>query len=331
MILWSVLGAMSLATLGFLLWPLFRSEIRFTMLLVGIIIFVVASSAGLYNYLGSPRVPSGAGSMPDVNEMVASLAVRLEKNPDDINGWKMLGRSFETLQDFDKSVAAYEKAIELEQGKNPQTLVALAVVLMGKSSGELSDRSSSLFENALALEPNNLNALFYAGAAAANRGNTELAADRWEILLGLDPAEEIQSLLLGKVNEWRGVHVEPTELLPDFIRVNISVPDEVTNVVASDTTVFVIARDSAQPSPPIAVARRRLGEFPTIVVLSDRDAMIPGRPLSAFASVEVIARISLSGSPIAQAGDWFGSIVVDRMASQSNDLAIDLEIDQVVH
>ena len=142
---------------------------------------------------------------------------------------------------------------------------------------------------------------------------------------------QIQSLLLGKVNEWRGVHVEPTELLPDFIRVNISVPDEVTNVVASDTTVFVIARDSAQPSPPIAVARRRLGEFPTIVVLSDRDAMIPGRPLSAFASVEIIARISLAGSPIAQAGDWFGSIVVDRMASQSNDLAIDLEIDQVVH
>ena len=330
MILWSVIGLMSLAALGFLIWPLFRGEKRLTLLLAGVIVFAVAMSAGLYNYLGSPEVPSGAGSMPDVNQMVTSLAARLEKNPDDINGWKMLGRSYETLQDFDKSVAAYERAIELEQGRNPQTLVALAVVLMGQSSGELSERSSSLFENALALEPNNANALFYAGAAAANRGNTELAADRWEILLELDPPEEIKNLLLGKVDEWRGVRVEQTEPLPDFIKVNISVSKEVTNVVASDTTVFVIARDPAQPSPPIAVARRQLAEFPSQVVLTDRDAMIPGRPLSAFANLEIIARVSLSGAPAAQTGDWFGSIIVDRSASDTIDLAIDLAIDQVL-
>ncbi len=330
MILWSVIGLMSLAALGFLIWPLFRGEKRLTLLLAGVIVFAVAMSAGLYNYLGSPEVPSGAGSMPDVNQMVTSLAARLEKNPDDINGWKMLGRSYETLQDFDKSVAAYERAIELEQGRNPQTLVALAVVLMGQSSGELSERSSSLFENALALEPNNANALFYAGAAAANRGNTELAADRWEILLELDPPEEIKNLLLGKVDEWRGVRVEQTEPLPDFIKVNISVSKEVTNVVAADTTVFVIARDPAQPSPPIAVARRQLAEFPSQVVLTDRDAMIPGRPLSAFANLEIIARVSLSGAPAAQTGDWFGSIIVDRSASDTIDLAIDLAIDQVL-
>ena len=330
MILWSVIGLMSLAALGFQIWPLFRGEKRLTLLLAGVIVFAVAMSAGLYNYLGSPEVPSGAGSMPDVNQMVTSLAARLEKNPDDINGWKMLGRSYETLQDFDKSVAAYERAIELEQGRNPQTLVALAVVLMGQSSGELSERSSSLFENALALEPNNANALFYAGAAAANRGNTELAADRWEILLELDPPEEIKNLLLGKVDEWRGVRVEQTEPLPDFIKVNISVSKEVTNVVASDTTVFVIARDPAQPSPPIAVARRQLAEFPSQVVLTDRDAMIPGRPLSAFANLEIIARVSLSGAPAAQTGDWFGSIIVDRSASDTIDLAIDLAIDQVL-
>ncbi len=330
MILWSAIGLMSLAALGFLIWPLFRGENRLTLLLAGVIVFAVAMSAGLYNYLGSPDVPSGAGSMPDVNKMVTSLAARLEKNPDDINGWKMLGRSYETLQEFDKSIAAYERAIELEQGQNPQTLVALAVVLMGQSSGELSDRSSSLFENALALEPNNANALFYAGAAAANRGNTELAADRWEMLLELDPPEEIMDLLRGKVDEWRGVRVEQTEPLPDFIKVNISVSEKVTNVVASDITVFVIARDPAQPSPPIAVARRQLAEFPSQVVLTDRDAMIPGRPLSAFANVEIIARVSLSGAPMEQAGDWFGSIVVERNASQVNDLAIDLMIDQVV-
>jgi len=325
MMFWSVLGVMSLAALAFLVWPLFRGEKRLSLLLAGVIVFAVGLSASFYHYLGNPDVPSGAGSMPDVNEMVASLEARLKKNPDDIDGWKMLGRSYETLQNFDKSIVAYETAIELEQAKNPQTLVALAVVLMGQSNGELSARSSSLFENALALDPNNPNALFYAGAAAANRGNTELAADRWDLLLGLDPPESIRNLLLAKVNEWRGVTATPApvEALSEALSVSISVADEVANTVAADTTVFVIVRDPAQPSPPIAVVRRQLVEFPTQVVFSDRDAMIPGRPLSAFANIEIVARVSLSGEPAAQAGDWFGSIVVDRRDADTIELAID--------
>jgi cytochrome c-type biogenesis protein CcmH len=326
MMFWSVIGVMSLAALAFLVWPLFRGEKRLSLLLAGVIVFAVGLSAGFYHYLGNPDVPSGAGSMPDVNEMVASLETRLEKNPDDIDGWKMLGRSYETLQNFDKSIVAYETAVELEQAKNPQTLVALAVVLMGQSNGELSTRSSSLFENALALDPNNPNALFYAGAAAANRGNTELAADRWELLLGLDPPESIRNLLLAKVNEWRGVTAAPMEALSEAVSVSISVADEVTSTIAPETTVFVIVRDPAQPSPPIAVVRRQLADFPTQVVLSDRDAMIPGRPLSAFANIEIVARVSLSGEPAAQAGDWFGSLVVDRRTADT----IELVIDQVV-
>ena len=38
--------------------------------------------------------------------------------------------------------------------------------------------------------------------------------------------------------------------------------------------------------------------------------MVPGRELSNFAEFELIARVSLSGQPSAQPGDWFGSIIV---------------------
>lgn len=326
MTLWITLVALIFVALTFIALPLLRRTGRLSSLLAGVIVFTVAASAGLYHYLGSPGVPSGAGSSPDVTEMVSSLAERLEDNPDDINGWIMLGRSYQTLEQFDDAVFAYEKAIALEQGRNPQTLVALGLALMAQQGGQVSDRAVGLFENALALDPNNPNALFYAGGAAAQRGNTALAADRWEILAGLNTPPEVRELLLRKIGEWRGVPPEPVEQLASVLTVKLSVSEEALATLAADSTVFIIARDPDQPSPPIAVTRRRLSELPAMVELSDRDAMIPGRRLSNFERVEIIARISISGAPIAQSGDWFDSSVVETSGKK----VIELDIDQVV-
>lgn len=326
MTLWIALAALIILALGFVGWPLFQKTGRLTVLLAGVIVFTVAASAGLYQYLGSPGVPSGAGSTPDVTQMVSSLVQRLEDNPDDINGWIMLGRSYQTLEQFDDSVVAFEKAIALEQGRNPQTLVALALALMAQQGGQLSDRAAGLFENALALEPNNPNALFYAGGAAAQRGDTALAADRWEILMGLNTPPEVRELLQRRINEWRGLPAEPVEQQSSVLSVKLSASKAAIGALAGDSTVFIIARDPEQPSPPIAVTRRQLSELPAMVELSDRDAMIPGRLLSDFQRVEVIARVSVSGAPIAQPGDWFDSSIVEKSDQQ----VVEMVIDQVV-
>jgi cytochrome c-type biogenesis protein CcmH len=45
-----------------------------------------------------------------VQVMVARLAARLEKNPQDADGWAMLGRSYTTLRRFDDGAAAFAKA-----------------------------------------------------------------------------------------------------------------------------------------------------------------------------------------------------------------------------
>ncbi len=326
MMLWMAISALLLLAIAFVAWPLFRDRRRLTTLLAAVCVFMVATAGGLYYFIGSPGVPSGAGSTPDVSEMVSSLADRLKDNPDDVDGWIMLGRSYQTLGQFDDAVSAFESAIALEEGRNPQTLVALGLALMAQQNGQVGDRAVRLFENALALDPNNPNALFYAGGAAAQRGNTALAADRWEILMGLNTPPEVRELLQNKINEWRGISAPPVEQLSASLIVRVSVAESVSDFLAPDTTVFVIARDPAQPSPPIAVTRRRLSELPATIELSDRDAMIPGRPLSGFGSVEVVARASVSGTPAAQAGDWFGSGVVDQSSSGE----IDLVIDQIV-
>ncbi|MEJ2257326.1 MAG: hypothetical protein P8X98_10010, partial [Woeseiaceae bacterium] len=83
-------------------------------------------------------------------------------------------------------------------------LVDLAVALLNRDQSPLEGRALGLIETALSLEPNNPAALFYSGLAASNSGDTETAAERWEILLGLNPPENIRGILEQRIAEWRG-------------------------------------------------------------------------------------------------------------------------------
>ena len=67
--------------------------------------------------------------------------------------------------------------------------------------------------------------------------------------------------------------------------------------------VFVIARAPNGPPMPIAVRALDPSTLPQQLVLTDRDAMQPSRMLSMFDRVDVLARLSRSGSPMRQPGD----------------------------
>jgi cytochrome c-type biogenesis protein CcmH len=328
MTLWFVFVLLCFLALAFLVWPLYRSSGRLTSVLAVVIVVTIGLSAVLYHFIGNPGIPSGAGSTPPVDEMVVSLQERLEENPDDVEGWILLGRSYQSMKLYDEAIAAFEKAVELEQGQNSQTLIGLGIALLEQNGGEATDRSTQLFENALALSPDSPNALFYSGGAAARRGDTALAADRWERLLAQEAPPEIRELLQRKIGEWRGLP-PPTaqqESPAGLISVNLSISDAALSDLPADATVYVIARDPAQPSPPIAVTPRRLSDLPAVVSLSDRDAMVAGRPLSAFSELEIVARVSVSGSPMAQSGDWSGSLLVNANDAQAVDLVIDQKV-----
>ncbi len=326
MILWISLAAMCLPATMFVAWPLYRRPQRSSPLVAVAVVTVVALSAGMYAYTGSPNVSSSSETLPDVEGMVASLALRLAENPDDLKGWKMLGRSYLTLQDFSGAVDAYEHAVALESSQNAQTLVDLGEAILASGNSRIEGRTSALFESALALEPNNPTALFYGGIGALNRDDMKLAADRWEILVGLNPPAEILHVLEQRIAEWRGVSLQ-ADVRPDIvISAEISVPESVAASLPLEATVFIIARDPSQPSPPIAVTRRLLSELPDVVGLGDSDSMIPGRTLSAFAEFEIVARVSVSGQPIAQSGDWFGSQIVRPAENDKIKLSIEQQV-----
>jgi cytochrome c-type biogenesis protein CcmH len=60
-----------------------------------------------------------------INAMVERLAARLETQPDDVDGWVRLGRSYMVLNQPDKAREAYARAIKLKPG-DPALVQALA-------------------------------------------------------------------------------------------------------------------------------------------------------------------------------------------------------------
>ena len=351
--LWLALGVMSFAGVVFAVWPFLRENSRSFTVVAGAVLFVVVSSAGLYAKLGSPgvqneRLTHGGGPGADMLEVVEGLAKRLEDNPDDVGGWRMLGRSYMSLNDHRQAVAAFERVVELEGGQNAQGLVELGEAVIAAEGGQtMPPRAISLFENALAVQPNSQAALFWSGLGAFNRGDTDAAADRWERLLATNPPPEIRDVIQQRVAEWRGEapppatasteQPQPAQATPEpapaplaegaIVSANIALSDAARSALPQDAIVFVIARDPAQPSPPIAVTRRRLAELPAVVQLGDQESMVPGRELSGFEEFELVARVSLTGQPVSQPGDWFGSVIVKPAENGSIALSIDTPVE----
>lgn len=326
---WIILGVMLAAAMLVIIWPLYRAEKRFSVTAIVSMVSVAVISASLYSQIGTPGSDNQATAMPDIDEMVNTLAMRLAENPDDLAGWKMLGRSYMQLENFPGAASAFERAVEMESAENGQTLADLGEAILMGNPRELLARAGQLFENALALSPENGKALFYAGMVAAQRGDNLLAADRWEALLATSPPPNVADILRERIAEFRGGTPLP-EAGPSnsgaVINAAVSVGAAVLAAELPDATVFIIARDPNQPSPPIAAVRRRLSDLPADVPIGDADAMIPGRVPSAYASLEIIARISLTGEPIAQPGDWFGQQLVTPATGATVELVIDQRV-----
>lgn len=346
MTLWILMALMCLGAILFVAIPLYRDKQGFSPSLVATVVLIAALSAGLYAYNGNPNIPSASGAAEagmGMDDAIASLADRLANEPDDINGWQMLARSYVSVQQYAEAVDAFERVVELENSSNPQSLVSLGEAILSRDNTPIAGRAAALFESALALDPNNPQALFYTGIAASNVGNNELAAERWERLAGLNPPEEIRGILQQKIAEWRGLPAEsvapaasapaaaaPVEAPPApadaIISINMSLAAEAAAAISGNPGIFVIARDPNVPGPPIAVSRSRVSELPTTVHLADGNSMVAGRSLSAFPEFEVLVRVSSTGQPMAASGDWFGSAIVKPEDSGTVDIVINQQV-----
>jgi cytochrome c-type biogenesis protein CcmH len=94
----------------------------------------------------------------------------------------------------------------------------------------------------------------------------------------------------------------------------------------TNPVLFVYAKQPNVPGPPLAVRRLRVDHWPVSFDLDDTNSMVPGRSLSGAASVELEARISLSGEALPRPGDLIGHLAsVDTHHASNLTVVIDHE------
>jgi cytochrome c-type biogenesis protein CcmH len=112
----------------------------------------------------------------------------------------MLGRSYIALERMDDAIVAYDHAHQLDAA-NPEAALGLGEAMSLRAGGNITPEAAKLFEQALALEPDNPKALLYGGFAAAARGDTATARTRWLALKEMHPPAQIEQLLDARIAE----------------------------------------------------------------------------------------------------------------------------------
>jgi len=287
-------------------------------------LLLAATAVALYVWSSQWTWPQEDTSADSPAAMVSRLAKRLESEPNDVQGWLMLGRSYTALGQLPLAQRAYQRADRLESGRNVEALIGLAEAMVMQANGSVDPRAARLFEQALTLEPNSEKALFYSAVAAQRRGDTPLAISRFEKMLQMGPPENIRNILQEQVAQLRasvaagaagaaaaapatGAQSATSTSETPRVIVAVSIKPALAREIAPSSTLFVFVRAPGRPGPPLAV-KRLPATLPVSVELTAADSMVPGLSFAPNDTVEVSAKISADGSATPKSGDLIGSV-----------------------
>ncbi|HHH43785.1 MAG TPA: c-type cytochrome biogenesis protein CcmI [Gammaproteobacteria bacterium] len=290
---------------------------------------------------------SGNGAAPphDIEAVVAKLAQRLSEQPDNLEGWLLLGRAYARMQRFQEAANAYKQARRLA-GDQPDLLIDYADMLVSASGGEFSDEVGQLLRTALQKQPDNLKGLWLMGHWKYQRGDNRGAIEDWQqVAQQLPPGnaedaaairQQIQ-MARARMGVDSGDLAATTTKAPAAakpaanggagIKVSVTLDAGLADKAAPDDTVFIYARAVSGPRMPLAIARKKVRDLPISVTLDDSMAMSPAMVLSRFPQVTLGARISKTGQAIAQSGDLQG---IRSPVTPGQKETVQIVIDEVV-
>jgi cytochrome c-type biogenesis protein CcmH len=329
------IGAASLLAmaLGILLFPLWRERQRsgrwpITAMLTAIATVPVA--IGTYLAVTNWDPAQATAESQAERTMVAQLAAKLVENPDDVAGWRLLGRSYMVLGEYRLGRQAYIEAWNRTPVPDNELKLALAEALILWDRSSVTSEGGRLVEEVLRDEPDNQGALWFGGLVALERGQSALARERWTRFLEFNPPEDIANTVRGLLARIpadsstapAGAAQESGLALELDIRMGEGVP---LDSIAPTAALFIFARAPGERAP-VAVIREAVSALPGTFTLSDRDGMIAGRSLAAFPELALVARVSMNGQPVEQPGDLYA----EASYRQGDANRVALVIDKVV-
>ena len=255
------------------------------------------------------------------DELLDKARARVEEKPKSAQLIYMLASFAMSSQDLDSAETYYRKLLALEP-RSPQVLAELAQVLFVKSQNVITAEVREMVKGALSIAPNIPTALSLAGIDEFQQGHFQKAIDYWSRALPmLDPETQGYRALAGGIEKAKAslaaaggsVAEEQTAKAGGegqnkasgagtSIEVSVSLGSAAS--VSPGDTVFVYARAWQGPKMPLAISKFPVSELPKTVRLDKSMAMAAGMDITSAEKLEVVARVSKTGSPMAAPGDW---------------------------
>ena len=298
------------------------------------------ASLSMYLWVGEPEALQAAitespekAMQTELSGMVQTLAKKLETNPENQEGWVMLGRSYRALEKYDNAVSAYDRALKLSADDNLK--LERAEVLALKAKGNFDGEPWSVIREILKKDPLNKGALLLAGSASYAHDKYADALRYWQQARKQLAADhpDVPSLenAIATAQNKLGLPVTPPSTLLSqapaaassagaagpvasgsqaglTISGRLSLAAALKNKASPNDMVFVYASPANGDRMPLAIFKSTVDKLPLNFTLDDSTAMLPERKLSGAGEVILKARISKSGNAIPQSGDLIGTL-----------------------
>jgi len=287
---------------------------------------------GVYVKLGAPESlkpqaaaePGSHALTPQqIQAMTDKLAERLQNNPDDGEGWLMLGRSYAALGRYPEATAAFGRATALLP-PSANLLADYADIMAMAQGRRLGGEPEKIIARALAIDPRHIKSLALMGSAAFERGDFGAAIQAWRTILTLVPPDSNVALSIGNSiadaeRKMGGatasaggqamaapVAAGPVAAGPATVSGTVALAPELVGKLPANATLFVFARAIDGSRIPLAMARVNGAKLPYAFKLDDSMSMAPNARLSGAKTVIIGARVSLGGEALAKSGDFEG-------------------------
>ncbi len=329
------------------------------------------SALGLYIWLGAPEAispmpPASAlaeaateqAAAPNLDQIVENLASKLQADPNNLEGWVLLGRTHRSMGNLDAALSAFDRALKLNA--DDELILARAEVLAAKNQGRFDGEPWRVIREVLQRDPQNYAALLLAGSASyANnryadalefwqRARLRLSADHPDVPNLIEAMSTVQAKLKNPASPSSTPAAQsaqgavpaqgsaasgaaPAAAVASAAggaasALNVSGQVRLSAALKSQTSptdvVFVYAVPANGERMPLALLKTTVAQLPLSFTLDDSSAMLPDRKLSGASQVLVKARISKSGNAIPQSGDWEGSLGPVKVGATGLDLEI---------
>ena len=152
-------------------------------LLIGILSLLV------YSQLAPKIIPNTDAAITEpmtMTESIEKLQDYLIENPNDFQALKMLGLAQVGTGNIDESIQSFEEAFVINPN-DIDLLLQYASAIAANQDGMFYGKSKTLIEKALSLDPQSIQALYFAGIVSAHQSDLDGAIGYWQKALYLMP------------------------------------------------------------------------------------------------------------------------------------------------